>query len=66
LFREENVISFIELTEAYITPFKTTDKAKFERLHQANRRTEGKIIGLNFDPTTAPEAPKDYLIFKPK
>lgn len=58
--------SFIELTEAYITPFKTTDKAKFERLHQANRRTEGKIIGLNFDPSTAPEAPKDYLIFKPK
>jgi outer membrane protein OmpA-like peptidoglycan-associated protein len=58
--------SFIDLTEAYITPFKTTDKAKFERLHQANRRTEGKIIGLSFDPLTAPEAPKDYLIFKPK
>lgn len=58
--------SFIDLTEAYITPFKTTDKAKFERLHQANRRTEGKIIGLSFDPLTAPEAPKDYLIFKPR
>ena len=54
------------LTEAYINQFKTTDKEKFERLHQVNRRTEGKVIGLDFNPETAPQAPKEYLIFNKK
>ena len=58
--------SFIELTETYINQFKATDKTKFENLHQINRRTEGKIIGIAFDPNTAAPAPKDYLLPKPK
>lgn len=48
----------IVLTEAYINQFKTTDKAKFELLHQLNRRTEGKVLSMDFDPTTAPAIPK--------
>jgi outer membrane protein OmpA-like peptidoglycan-associated protein len=56
----------IILTEAYINLFKTTDKEKFEGLHQVNRRTEGKVIGLDFNPETAPQAPKEYLIFNKK
>jgi outer membrane protein OmpA-like peptidoglycan-associated protein len=63
---DETSGSYIELTESYINQFKTTDKTKFEQLHQINRRTEGKIIGLNFDPSTAPDAPKEYLQFKVK
>ena len=54
------------LTEAYINQFKTSNKEKFERLHQLNRRTEGKVIGLDFNPETAPQAPKEYLIFNKK
>ncbi len=57
---------FIELSEAYINQFKTIDKTKFENLHQINRRTEGKIIGIAFDPNTAAPAPKEYLLQKPK
>jgi hypothetical protein len=54
------------LNETFINQFKMTDKEKFERLHQLNRRTEGKVIGLDFNPETAPQAPKEYLIFNKK
>ena len=54
----------IVLTEAYINQFKKTDKRKFDMLHQFNRRTEGKIITMDFDPKTAPVANPDFLIFK--
>ena len=54
----------IVLTEAYINSFKA-DKKKFELLHQFNRRTEGKILDLNFDPALAPAVPEDYYQFKP-
>lgn len=54
----------ILLTEEYINKYKGENTDEFERLHQINRRTEGKVIGLDFNPETAPEAPKDYLIFK--
>ncbi len=40
----------ILLTEAYINQFKTTDKVKFEMLHQLNRRTEGKVVRMDFNP----------------
>ncbi len=43
----------ITLTEDYINQFKTTDKAKFERLHQINRRTTAKITSDDFDPATS-------------
>lgn len=64
-WRDEAGIDTV-LTEAYINQFKTTDVEKFERLHQINRRTEGKVIGLDFNSETAPQAPKEYLIFNKK
>ncbi|MBU3659425.1 MAG: hypothetical protein FGM14_06135 [Flavobacteriales bacterium] len=59
------------LTEAYINQFKTTDKAKFERLHQINRRTTVKVVfqpgttdvPLEFDPATAPPADPKYKVY---
>lgn len=50
----------VQLTEAYINQFKK-DKKKFEMLHQLNRRTEGKVITLDFDPNTAPPADPKLL-----
>ncbi len=55
----------ITLTEAYINQFKTTDKAKFEMLHTLNRRTEGAVYSLEFDPATAPAANTKYLEYLP-
>jgi outer membrane protein OmpA-like peptidoglycan-associated protein len=63
--RDESGLEII-LNETFINQFKMTDKEKFERLHQLNRRTEGKVIGLDFNPETAPLAPKEYLIFNKK
>jgi len=54
----------ILLTEAYINQFKKTNPKKFEMLHQLNRRTEGRVISLDFDPKTSPPANPDYLKFK--
>lgn len=54
----------VRLTEALINSYKTKDKALFEMLHQWNRRTEGKVITLDFNPATAPAAPASYLEFK--
>lgn len=59
---DEKTNQTILLSEQYINGFKT-DKVEFERLHQFNRRTEGRIISMDFDPKTAPEAPKSYLQF---
>ena len=44
----------VSLNETYINQFITTDKVKFEKLHQLNRRTEAKILSMDFDPATAP------------
>lgn len=54
----------IVLKETYINSFKKKDKKKFEMLHQLNRRTEGKILDMNFDPATAPAVPEEYYKFK--
>ena len=43
----------VVLTEEYINQFKTSDKAKFEKLHQINRRTTAKITSVDFDPATS-------------
>lgn len=51
------------LTEDYILTFKD-DPSVFENLNQINRRTEGKILRLDFNPQTAPKAPKEYMEFK--
>jgi len=55
----------IVLTEKYINKFRSSDKAKFERLHQINRRTTARITSQEFDPTTSPEANPDWMEFKP-
>jgi peptidoglycan-associated lipoprotein len=54
----------VALTEALINSYKVKNRVVFDRLHQLNRRTEGKVLSLDFDPATAPEASKDYLEFK--
>lgn len=59
------VFEEITLTETYINQFKTTDKAKFEMLHTLNRRTEGAVKSLEFDPATAPAADTKYLEYLP-
>lgn len=51
------------LTETYINQFKTTDPAKFERLHQMNRRTDVKITSEKYDPKTAAPADPNYKKF---
>jgi peptidoglycan-associated lipoprotein len=53
----------VVLTEAYINTFKA-DAAKYNMLLQLNRRTEAKILSLEFDPTTAPASNPEYLKFK--
>ena len=55
-------VETILLTEAYINKFKS-NKPLFEKLHQLNRRTEGKVITLDFDANTAPAANPEYLKF---
>lgn len=56
--------SEVALTEKLINSYQKSNKALFDKLHQWNRRTEGKVITLEFDPDTAPEAPASYLEFK--
>lgn len=48
-------VETVILTESYINKFKKQDVETFEFLHQLNRRTEGRILGMDFDPekTTA-------------
>ncbi len=53
----------ILLTEAYINKYRRTDKTTFELLHQFNRRTEGKVITMDFDPAVAPDADPKLLEF---
>ena len=43
----------VELTERFINKFRSADKAKFEKLHQINRRTSARITSQDFDPNTA-------------
>lgn len=52
------------LTESYINQFKTSDPAKFQKLHQINRRTTAKITGTDFNPAIAPPANPEYSVFK--
>jgi peptidoglycan-associated lipoprotein len=52
------------LTESYINQFKTSDPAKFQTLHQINRRTTAKITGTDFNPAIAPPANPEYSVFK--
>ncbi|TNE70564.1 MAG: hypothetical protein EP333_10240 [Bacteroidetes bacterium] len=49
-------VETIVLTEAYINQFKKSDPNVFTMLHQLNRRTEGRVLSMDFDPATAPAA----------
>ncbi|HZH85990.1 MAG TPA: OmpA family protein [Brumimicrobium sp.] len=42
----------IELTEAFINKFKTSDKELFEQLHQYNRRTEAEVVRMDYKPAS--------------
>ncbi len=64
---EGNIISGwteVKLTEALINSFMKKDKALFDKLHGWNRRTEGKVLRLDFNPETASDAPAAYREFK--
>lgn len=59
------VFEEVVLTEAYINQFKTSDNAKFQMLHTLNRRTEGAVKSLEFDPATAAPADTKYTVYLP-
>lgn len=46
----------IKLTESFINSFKKSDPAKFEMLHQLNRRTEGRVLSMDYVPAPKPES----------
>ena len=50
-WKDETGKEFV-LTEEYINQFKASDKPKFEKLHQINRRTTAKITSVDFEPET--------------
>ncbi|MBI2257450.1 MAG: OmpA family protein [Flavobacteriia bacterium] len=58
-------VEAIVLTEAFINQFKKKDKRTFEMLHQLNRRTEGKVLSMDFNKDTAPAVATDFFEFKP-
>lgn len=51
------------LVESYINSFKSSDRAIFDKLHTMNRRTDGAVYSLEFDPATAPPADPKYLTY---
>ena len=51
----------IVLTERYINQFKRSNEELFEMLHQLNRRTEGRILSLDFDSENTPPADAKFL-----
>ena len=53
----------IKLNEEFIQSKKEND-VLFEYLHQLNRRTEGKVLRLDFNAKTAAEAPASYMEFQ--
>lgn len=55
----------ILLTERFINKFRSSDKEKFEMLHQINRRTSARITSQDFDPKTAAPANPEWMEFKP-
>ena len=55
--------AWVKLTEEFIQQQKE-NTALYEYLNQLNRRTEGRILRMDFNPSTAPEAPKEYMEFQ--
>ena len=55
--------NYVELTEDFILQ-KKENTVLYEYLNQLNRRTEGKVLRLDFDPINAPKAPKEFMEFQ--
>ncbi|MBL4861963.1 MAG: OmpA family protein [Crocinitomicaceae bacterium] len=55
----------VALTEEYINQFKISNAPLFKQLHQLNRRTEGRVLQMDFDAETAPAADAKYLEYVP-
>ncbi|MFZ9029625.1 MAG: OmpA family protein, partial [Crocinitomicaceae bacterium] len=53
------------LKEEYINEYKSKDPQMFKMLHQFNRRTEGRVLNMDFDPATAPAADPKLLEYIP-
>ncbi|MDG1333158.1 MAG: OmpA family protein [Crocinitomicaceae bacterium] len=53
------------LVESYINGFRRSNKELFSALHTMNRRTEGAVLSLGFDPATAPPADPKYMEYLP-
>lgn len=53
------------LKEEYINDYKSKDPQMFKLLHQFNRRTEGRVLNMDFDPATAPAADPKLLEYIP-
>lgn len=51
------------LNEEFINMHKDKESL-YEYYHQLNRRTEGRVLRIDFDPKTAPNAPSSYLEFQ--
>lgn len=56
-------VETVVLTEAYINQFKQSDPKLFEKLHQLNRRTEGRVLRMDFDPAKDPAADPKHKQF---
>lgn len=54
-----------KLIESYINGFQRSNKELFSALHTMNRRTEGAVFSLDFDPATAAPANPEYLNYLP-
>lgn len=51
------------LIESYINGYKRSNNELFSALHTMNRRTEGAVFSLEFDPETAPAADPKFLTY---
>jgi len=56
-------VETVVLKEEYINQFKTSNPRLYEVLHQYNRRTEGRVVNMTFDPATAPAANPSYKTY---
>lgn len=54
----------VVLNEAFINKYKA-NRQVFEMLHQFNRRTEGRVLSMDFDPANAPAANPGLLEYIP-
>lgn len=53
----------VVLTEAYINKFMKSNPELFEFLHQLNRRTEGRVLSMDFDTEKTPSNNPKFLEF---